>query len=391
MVAIAFLSFAYVLSQFYRSFLAVLTPLLSSELGMSEGDLSFASGAWFATFALAQFPVGIWLDRFGPRRTASLMHGVFAAGGALIFAIATTPFHIILSMGLIGIGCSPILMATYVLFVRSFSAPMFATLSSSFIAVGMIGNVAGAEPLAAAVDAWGWRNVGFVLSGVSLIASIGVFVMVKDPERIVSEQKGNVLDLLKIRQLWLLLPLIACSYAVPAGIRGLWSGPYLDQVHGLNVLSIGRIVLLMAIAQIVGTTIYGPLDRIFNTRKWVALIGNLLLFLCCFWLGLNPDATLISASIALVAIGFVGSASTVQVAHGKSFFPSHMVGRGMTLLNFFSIGGVAVLQFISGFVVEAWASPDDVGAGYSALFLFYAAVLAISMLIYMASKDVKPR
>ena len=86
MAGIAALAIGYVLSQFYRSFLAVLTPVLTSELGMTKVDLSFASGAWFAVFALAQFAVGVSLDRFGPRRTASIMVGVFAGSGAFLFS-----------------------------------------------------------------------------------------------------------------------------------------------------------------------------------------------------------------------------------------------------------------------------------------------------------------
>ena len=76
MAGIAALAVAYILSQFFRSFLAVLTPVLSSELSMTKGDLSLASGAFFIVFALAQFGVGVSLDRFGPRRTSALLLGI---------------------------------------------------------------------------------------------------------------------------------------------------------------------------------------------------------------------------------------------------------------------------------------------------------------------------
>ncbi len=391
MAGIAILGFAYVLSQFYRSFLAVLTPLLISELGMSESELSLASGAWFATFALAQFPVGIWLDRIGPRKTASLMHGIFAAGGALLFATADSPMQIIVAMAAIGIGCAPVLMATYILFARNFSVAMFATLASTFIGVGMIGNVAGAEPLAIAVEFWGWRDVALGLALVSLLTAIGVFAIVRDPQIVTHSQKGSFLELFKIRQLWPLFPLIAVSYAVPAGIRGLWAGPYLDQIHGLDILAIGRIVLYIALAQIVGTIMYGPMDRLFNTRKWVAIVANSFVLASCIWLVFNPDAALASVTLAFVAMALFGSAYAVQMAHGKSYFPSHMVGRGLTLLNFFSIGGVAVMQFGSGLVVEYYSTPQDPTVGYSALFAFYAIILTAAIAIYLFSKDAKPR
>ena len=81
MAGISVLAAAYVLSQFYRSFLAVLTPVLGAELGATKADLALASGAWFLAFALMQFAVGVWLDRYGPRRTASLMLGVCGAAG----------------------------------------------------------------------------------------------------------------------------------------------------------------------------------------------------------------------------------------------------------------------------------------------------------------------
>lgn len=391
MVGIITLSFAYVLSQFYRTFLAVLTPVLSNELGMSEIQLSMASGVWFACFALAQFPIGAWLDRYGPRRTASYMHGLFGAGGIYLFASATSPVHVIIAMGLIGLGCAPVLMASYMLLARNYEPAKFATLASIFIAVGMFGSVVGAEPLAQAVTLWGWRSVGLVLAVTSLTISLVILFAVRDPEIVIHEKKGSVLDLLKIRELWPLFALITCAYAIPTSIRALWSGPYLEHVHGLNVPEIGRIVLFLAFGQIAGTIIYGPLDRIFNTRKWVITVGNIFLSLTCIWFVLYPDASLTHATMGLVALTIFGATSTILMTHGKSYIPTHMTGRGLTLLNFFSMGGVAIMQFASGFVVDTYTVSTQPTSAFSALFTFYAVYLTISLVIYQFSKDVKPR
>src|SRR5262245_20366604 len=118
MAGIAALAIAYVLSQFYRSFLAVLTPALTAELGATKAQLSLASGAFFIAFALAQFAIGVSLDRFGPKRTASLLLALGGAGGAFVFAVAFKPWMITAAMVLIGIGCAPILMATLFIFAR---------------------------------------------------------------------------------------------------------------------------------------------------------------------------------------------------------------------------------------------------------------------------------
>ena len=100
----------YILSQFYRSFLAVIAPELSAELHLSATDLGNISAAWFAAFALVQFAVGAALDRIGPKRTVSVLM-LAGVAGALLFSRAQSSGDAIVAMALIGIGCSPSLMA----------------------------------------------------------------------------------------------------------------------------------------------------------------------------------------------------------------------------------------------------------------------------------------
>lgn len=85
---------AYVLSQFYRAFLPVLTPILSVDIGATPDDLARASGLWFVVFAAMQIPVGAALDRFGPRWTSAVLFIIGGAGGAFAFSLATTPAHV---------------------------------------------------------------------------------------------------------------------------------------------------------------------------------------------------------------------------------------------------------------------------------------------------------
>ena len=120
---------AYVLSQFYRAFLAVLTPDLARDIGATPSDLATASGVWFLIFAAMQIPVGAALDRIGPRLTASVLLAIGGGGGAAVFAMAQTPPQITLAMAMIGIGSSPVLMASYFIFARVYPAAMFATLA----------------------------------------------------------------------------------------------------------------------------------------------------------------------------------------------------------------------------------------------------------------------
>lgn len=394
MASLAALALAYMLSQFYRSFMAVLTPALTAELGATRADLSLASGIWFATFALAQFVVGVCLDRYGPRRTSSIMLALGAGGGALLFSASTAPWMIVAAMALIGIGCAPVLMAAVFIFARTFAPAQLAVRTSWLVAFGMAGNVIGTSPLASAAEAFGWRWVMVGLGGATLLVAAALALFVRDPERAEPGETGfgfsGYRELLRIRTIWLLAPLVALGYAPSASIRGLWAGPYLSEVYGVDSLVIGQVVLFMALAMVAGALIYGPLDTLLRTRKWVAIVGNGLGAAVILVLALNPVPGLTAVTILFVLLGMFGGTYGLLMAHGRAFLPPHLTGRGMTLLNFFSIGGSAVLQFATGAVYTASYSAADPSAAYHALFWFYEITLVAAIAVYFFVPDAKP-
>ena len=381
---------AYVLSQFYRAFLAVMTPVLSADLGATAEDLSRASGLWFLVFALMQLPVGWALDHIGPRRVAAVLLALGGGGGAMMFAMATTPGHVQIAMVLIGIGCSPVLMASYYIFARIYPPRVFATLAGAVIGIGALGNIAGSLPMAWAVEAFGWRASLAGLAGATFLVAIGVWLWVQDPPSAHSEggAKGSVLDLLKIPALWAILPLMFVNYAAPAGLRGLWAGPFLKDVYGLDASGIGSVTLVMGLAMVLGNFAYGPLDRVFGTRKWVIFIGNMAAIACLFALWAAPEGGLGRTTFLLGAIGLFGSSFPMLVAHARSFFAPHLVGRGVTLINMFGIGGVGIFQIASGYIfATAKVGATSPAAPYQAVFLFFAIPALIGCLLYLLSRD----
>lgn len=387
-LGIFFLVLAYVLSQFYRAFLAVLSPVLQAEIGATPADLALSSGLWFLIFAAMQIPVGVALDRIGPRRTAAWLLALAGGGGALVFALAQAPWHIHLAMALIGVGCSPVLMSAYYIFGRVYPAAVFATLAGAIIGFGTLGNLAGAWPLAFAAETLGWRQTVGGLAVVTLLVAVALGRFVQDPPALAarSEGRGSLLDVLRIRALWLILPLMLVNYVPAAGLRGLWAGPYLADVYGADASQIGQVTLVMALAMVAGSFAYGPLDRVFGTRKGVVLVGNLLGATCMLALWFWPVAGIWQATLLLAAIGLFGSSFPMMVAHGRSFIPPHLLGRGVTLLNLFGIGGVGVMQSVSSRVHGAVA-PVPPEAPYQAIFLLFGASLLIGCVIYLFARD----
>lgn len=389
-LGLIFLVLGYVLSQFYRAFLAVLTPALQADIGATSADLSFASGLWFIVFAAMQIPVGEALDRLGPRLTSVVLFVVGGAGGAMLFAFAQTPSHIIWAMVLIGIGCSPILMASYYIFAKMYPVALFSTLAGAVIGFGSLGNLASSVPLAWAVELLGWRHTMIGLSVITFLISVALWLFMQDPPRSETRQaNGSVLDLLKIRALWLIFPMMFVNYAPAAGIRGLWVGPFGTDVFGADATMIGWMSLIMGLAMIAGSFAYGPLDRALGTHKWVVFWGNGLGAIACFVLfAFSVDAPVWAATFMLALVGFSGASFPVLIAHAKAFFPDHLTGRGVTLMNLFGIGGVGVMQIVTGRLMGFWqAQPKWAEYAYQYLFLFYGALICCGLAVYVFSVD----
>lgn len=377
---------AYVFSQFYRAFLAVLTPVLKTELGATAEDLAAASGIWFLTFAVMQFPVGWALDRFGPRWTSVALFAAGGAGGALVFALAQGPVAIIIAMGLIGIGCSPVLMAAYYIFARSFSPAVFGTLAGAVIGIGSLGNIAGSLPLAWAVDAFGWRQTLGMLAVLNLGVALAMLLTVRDPARVTGGARGSLFDLLRLGALWPVLVMMAVCYAPAAALRGLWIGPYYTDVFGADAGQIGMATLVMGLAMVAGNFAYGPLDRLLGTRKGLILGGNLATAACFAALWLWPLAGG-WATVALCAgAGFFGASFAMVMAHGRAFVPPHLMGRGVTLINFFGLGATGLLQFATGRLHGGLpATPPE--AAYATLFGLFALLILAGCAVYAFARD----
>lgn len=377
----------YTLSQFYRTFLAVLAPRLQQDLGAGPDDLAISSGIWFLAFAAMQVPVGRSLDRIGPRRTAAGLMLV-AAAGAAVFASATLPWHLHLAMVLIGIGCSSALMSAYYIFARNYPARDFGMLAGVFVALGASGNLLSAAPLVSLTEAMGWRSALWLMGGLTLAIAAAKWLVVRDPPHLdATHPSGGLREVLRLRALWFILPLFAVNYGASAAIRGLWAGPYLQEVFDASPDRVGQATLLMGLAMIAGNFLAGPAVRVIGSVRRTIIIGTSATMISIAALWLFPASSLGLAVLLLALVGFTGAFYVLMIAHGRAFLPPHLVGRGVTFLNMFSIGGTGLLQFGSRPVYNAATGLAGPAAAYSTLFLFFALPLALGLGLYLLTPE----
>ncbi len=389
-----FLTFlaAYVLSQFYRSFLAVIAPELANELALDPQALGNLQAFWILGFVATLFPLGWALDTLGPRRTVSAQM-LAAVAGALLFATAHSATALNIAMLLIGAGCGSIYMGAIYMFGRIAPPQRFALLCSWLLGIGTAGNLLAASPLAWAAQSIGWRGAMVGMAVATALSAASVLVLIRDPVRITSHGSrgllGGIGDILRIRALWPLLPITAVSYAVVLAERGLWAGPYFSSVFGLEPVARGHALLVMAAAMSAGAMAYGPLDRLLGTRKWVVFGGVAITALCFAALAL-PGLSLSAAIVIMGLLGGFGMTYGVLMAHGRSFVPDHLLGRGITLLNVLFIGGAGVLQPLSGALMKQMAEAPP-AQSHAALHLIFAGLLVASLVVYAFAKDNPPK
>lgn len=381
------LLFIYVLSQFYRSFLAVIASDLARDIGVDTAALGTISAAWFVAFALAQFGVGFALDRLGPRWTLSGLT-LFAVAGAGWLSAATSFAGCVAAMSLIGIGCAPALMASMYLFARTQPPHRFALLSSTLIGLGSVGNILCATPLALAAAAFGWRASILMIAGLTVVGALFAALALRDPPRLAAEGGQGALlaglaRVARIRALWPIIPIVCLSYAVVIASRSLWIAPFLRDTHGLDPTGIGNAALAMSVAMSVGALLFGPAERLFGAKPTV-LAGTTVCVAAFLTLGLLGERSLPLAVALFTLIGLSGGTYAILMAHARDFIPPALLGRGVTFLNVGFIGGAGLLQWGSGIFVRASeAAGLAAPAIFERLHLAYGVMLGAAVAVYV--------
>lgn len=381
---------AYMLSQFFRAFLAVISGDLTRDLGLDQGQLGSLQAAWLIAFALSQFPVGYALDRLGPRRTLACFLVVAVAGTAL-FGLAQSYATALVALALIGIGCAPILMSGFYLAARLYSPQHFATMSSLLIGLGSIGDPLSGAPLAYCLAAFGWRATVFGLAGIVALTTLLVALLLKDPPPLPGDPQrtasllGGIRQILAKRELWLIFPITFVSYGVTIAMRGLWIAPYLQSVHGFSLAATSYVAMAMGGVIGLGALAVLPLYRRLRAKLTV---GTYAAIVALAFGGLSlwgRDSAWLSVALFLV-VGLFGITYAVIMAHARAFMSAQEIGRGVTFMNFLFMGGAGVVQFVSGRLVNTLAARGfDPPASFAWLFAFMGLALATALVLYQAA------
>jgi len=385
----------YLVSQFLRNSVGVIAPDLAAEMALSAGAIGLLSSAFFFAFAAAQIPLGIALDRYGPKR-CMLVCAVIAVAGTVAFAFATTPAALVGARVLMGLGSSCYLMAPLALYARRFPPERFAALAGIQIGIGTVGTLLVTAPLAFASAAVGWRATFLAVAGVVVACGVLVAFVVREERsdrartvhhETLSESFAGIRAVARSRSFLPIFLMNVVCYSSYVLIVGLWGGPYLAHVYGHGLTARGDLLLIPALTQIVGVVLWGYAERMVGTHKPLVLAGGVATAACLGTLAWFGRLAPLPLAILLGMFGLAAAYIPVLIAHGRALLPSPLVGRGITLFNVGTIGGVFVSQFVTGMLIDLF--PERGGAyppdAYRLVFGFQAVAVIVACAIYGAA------
>ena len=318
---------AYVLSYLYRSVNAVIASDLSADFALSAAQLGLLTSAYLLAFAAFQLPLGLLLDRFGPRRTdAALL--LIAALGALVFALAHQLPSLILGRALIGLGVSGCLMSGIKANVVWFPPSRLAAMNGWMFFAGGVGLMLATLPVEIAVRLTHWQNVFGILALLTVAASALIFVAV--PERAgeavrepMRAQLSGLWRVFRDHRFWQISLSATTMQSTHMAVQGLWAGPWLRDVAGLGRDAVAWHLLLMACATTTGFLFWGNFATWLSRRGISAFslfiwgTGAFLLFQLLVTVG-NGETALVS----WVGYGFFGTAGSLCYAILPHRFPT---------------------------------------------------------------------
>ncbi len=361
LIVVVLLPFAggYFLSYFFRTINAVIAAELSTSMHLPASQLGFLTAIYFLSFAAMQLPVGVALDRYGPRRVQGVLL-LAAAVGAAVFGAAHSAAGLALGRALIGLGVAGSLISGLKSIRLSFAKERLPLLNGCFIMLGTLGSVAATAPAELLVATIGWRVLFTALAAVTAACAVLIAVLSPEPVRASAPMPLNLAGLKQIYtndRFWALAPLSMMCISTAWALQGLWASPWLADVDKLERPAIVRHLLVMAVALCAGAFLLGLLTQRLGRhgiRIQAVLIALGVLFIAAelaLILRLPVPTYMVWATV-----GTVGAGTVLSFTILAEYFPSEIAGQANAALNILHIGGAFILQYAIGIGIDIWGS-----------------------------------
>jgi predicted MFS family arabinose efflux permease len=394
----ALLPFAagYFMSYLLRAVNAVVAPDLVQDLSLTPAELGLLTAAYLGAFALFQLPLGVLLDRYGPRLVQAGLLSV-AALGCLAFAFSEEFLGLFAARAMIGLGFSAGLMASYKSSATWVPIERRSLANTAIMSFGALGLVVATEPTQYLVAMIGWRNAFVVFAGLILLAALFILAAAPRKDTVgepapLRQQFAEMLAILRTPLFWRIAPLLGLTSGVQIGVQTLWAGPWLRDVMGLSREEVGRHLLFMAAAFMVGIFTAGLIADRLGKRgigPMQVMLGFTFLYLAAqVFIVFRVEGLMFPAWLMVAAFGQVAVLAFPWFAARVG---RELAGRANASINFSMFIVAFAAQYLVGFIIGLFPasatgySPE----GYSWALGFFLIAQVLALLWYLAASPHK--
>jgi len=352
---------AYLCAVMQRSSLGVAGVAAAERFGASAAALSTLGVLQLVVYAVLQVPVGVLVDRYGPKRVLAAGAMLMIAGQVLVALSATLPVAVAGRM-LVGAGDATTFVSVLRLIAAWFVATRVPVMNQWLGNLGQLGQVLSALPFAALLHAAGWTPGFLSAAGLSGVALVVILLLVRNgPERIAAPRP----DLRTV------LGALRASVGRPGTRLGFWSHfvtqssgvvfalfwgyPFLVSAAGLDPTVAALLLSVQVLAGfLVGPTL-GALTARHPLRRSNLVIGIVTVIgiawtVVLLWPGVPPLWLLV---LLVIALGTGGPASQIGFDYARTFNPATSLGGASGVVNVGGFTASFTMMFLIGVILDA--------------------------------------
>jgi len=334
---------------------SVMVGDLMRDFGVGAAALGHLSAMYLYPYALLQLPVGVMMDRIGPRRLMAAAAALVAVG-CVAFAMAEAVSGAYLGRFLIGVGCAFTWVGVLSVIAQWFPPHRFALLGGLGQVMGSAGAALGQGPLAGLVEAAGWRGTTWLFAATGGVLAIAIVLCTRDrlhPSAGEVRLTDGLRRVLRNPQSWL-YAIAAMAMITPCmAFSGLWAVPYLGVAYGLDRQTAGLIASLMFVGVACGAPFVGWLSDRLGRRKPLVMLGLASSALCMLAVIYIPGLSVAAIGALIWLCGLGNAAFVLCFAGSRDHNPAWASGVAMALVNAMVIGAGALFQPLLGAMLDA--------------------------------------
>jgi len=368
-VARVFLPFmlAYFVSEMFRNINAVVGPAIRRDLDLSPEELGFLTSMFLVTVASVQVIVGIFLDRYGARRTVAGLLTIGAAG-SFLFSLGIYEAMLV-GRCLIGLGMAGCWTAAFKVNAQWWPHERLALANGATLGFAGLGALAATLPAQFLLERMEWNAIFAGAGAMTFLVALAVLLVAPDhPDEIGKRRDGRSLyrefrefgTVMKAPVFLVVGPASILCQGVWLSYQGLWSGVWLREVSGASPVAAASILFVFAASIIIGNLVIGILADLAQRRGISLMTATAVLSSAYVVVQLVILTTPLHGSVVMWSLfGLLLAGPIFSYALLSRALPTSLSGRAVSLLNLFATLAAFVIQYGVGVVVELWPPGAD--------------------------------